>query len=66
MGTGTGGADPRDTIKRLIETAINYFEQKPSSVISTVYFLAYTDHQRDFCLGALAQAKVDRLPDNSR
>jgi O-acetyl-ADP-ribose deacetylase (regulator of RNase III) len=66
MGTGTGGADPRDTIKRLIETAINYFEQKPSSVISTVYFLAYTVHQRDFCLGALAQAKVDRLPDNSR
>jgi O-acetyl-ADP-ribose deacetylase (regulator of RNase III) len=66
LGTGTGGADLKETVRRLIDTAINYFEQKPKCAISTAYFLAFTDRERDACLSVLAQAPVDRLGERSR
>ena len=59
MGTGTGRARLRETIERLIGAAIKYFESRPRSVISEVYFLALTDQQRDACLSVFAKAMVD-------
>jgi O-acetyl-ADP-ribose deacetylase (regulator of RNase III) len=53
LGTGTGGAELKESIQRLVDTAINYFERKPNSVVSTAYFLAFTDKQRDACLSVL-------------
>ena len=66
MGTGSGGAQLKDTVKRLVNTSINYFEQRPDSVISTAYFLAFTDQQRQACLTALAQTNVDPIAGNRR
>lgn len=61
MGTGTGGADLRVTLRTLIDAAINFFERTPTSKIATAYFLAFTDQQRDLCLNLLAQAEADAV-----
>jgi O-acetyl-ADP-ribose deacetylase (regulator of RNase III) len=62
LGTGTGGANVSNTVKELIDTAINYLEHDPTSAIKGINFLALTDHQRDACLSALKNAEVDHQP----
>jgi O-acetyl-ADP-ribose deacetylase (regulator of RNase III) len=65
LGTGTGGAELKESIQRLINTAMNYFERKPKSVVSTAYFLAFTDKQRDACLSVLRhEKKMTKLKSN--
>lgn len=61
MGTGSGGGELRQTFRRLLGSAISYFETRPDSVISTAYFLAFTDQQRDACQAVLAQADLERV-----
>lgn len=58
FGTGTAGARVNNTVKELIDTAINYLEHHQTANIKEVYFLALTDRQRDACLGALRTAEV--------
>jgi O-acetyl-ADP-ribose deacetylase (regulator of RNase III) len=53
FGTGTAGAKVHNTVKELIDTAINYLENNPKNIIEDVYFLALTDRQRDACLNTL-------------
>jgi O-acetyl-ADP-ribose deacetylase (regulator of RNase III) len=60
FGTGTGGARVNDTVKDLIDSAINYLEHDPTSMIKDVYFLALTDHQRNACISALKNTEVER------
>lgn len=59
FGTGTAGAKVKDTVKKLIDTAINCLEHDPANTIKDIYFLASTNHQRDACLNALKHAEVD-------
>ena len=61
IGTGTGGAQLNDTVRSLLNATINYFEQRPRSLLSTVYFLAFTDQQLKACLIALSQMNVDPI-----
>jgi O-acetyl-ADP-ribose deacetylase (regulator of RNase III) len=58
FGTGTAGARVTDTVKQLVDTAINYLQHHPDGNIKEVYFLSLTDRQRDACLAALRTAEV--------
>lgn len=66
LGAGTGGADLKDTVYRLVHTAINYFEHRSSCAVSNACFLAFTNRERDACLSVLAQAEVDRVAEPAR
>jgi O-acetyl-ADP-ribose deacetylase (regulator of RNase III) len=59
FGTGTGGARVDNTVKELIESAINYLENNRGSIIKDVYFLALTDHQRNACLSTLKNSGIE-------
>ena len=59
FGTGTGGARVDNTVKELIELAINYLENNRGSIIKDVYFLALTDHQRNACLSTLKNSGIE-------
>lgn len=60
LGTGTGCASLEESIKRLIDITINFFERSPNC-INTSYFLAFTDKQRDICLSILRQSNLEEL-----
>ncbi len=49
------GADPQDVTDRLVRTAKSYFEEQPTSSIDRVYFLAYTDADRELCQTAFSR-----------
>jgi hypothetical protein len=54
FGTRSGG-DPQDVTDRLVRTAKSYFEEQPTSSIDRVYFLAYTDADRELCQTAFSR-----------
>lgn len=61
LGTGSAGANVHKTAGSLIDAAVKYFDQEPTSAIKDVYFLAMNDRARNACLSALSRAKVDRV-----
>ena len=63
MGTGTAGGNLDEIVIKIINAAITYLEQnKESTVIDTVFFLAYTDRDLAACKKVLLEsAKVSLL-----
>jgi O-acetyl-ADP-ribose deacetylase (regulator of RNase III) len=61
MGTGTGGADQSEGVARLIDAAVAYFARRPKTVVTTAYFLALTDKQRELCLRTLRRSETVEL-----
>lgn len=49
LGAGQGRAEPGPTISALAGAALDYFASTPSSSITTIYFLAYTDEELAAC-----------------
>ena len=49
MGVGTTRSSAQEMANKLIDAAIEYMRQNPQSRINKVYFLAYTERDRDIC-----------------
>lgn len=54
LGISTPLRSQRDTVQSLFAAAIGYLENYPASGIDDVYFLAWTEDERDLCLDILA------------
>ncbi|TCO47383.1 macro domain-containing protein [Actinocrispum wychmicini] len=53
LGTGEGGGEPSATARTLIGAAVDYLKGTPTSRLSTVFFLAYTDWELTACQDAV-------------
>ncbi|HZM20911.1 MAG TPA: macro domain-containing protein [Anaerolineales bacterium] len=49
MGTGTTRSSAQEMADKLIDAAIEYVKQNPQSRINRIYFLAYTEQDREIC-----------------
>jgi O-acetyl-ADP-ribose deacetylase (regulator of RNase III) len=49
MGTGTTRSSAQEMANRLIDEAVEYIKQNPQSRINKIYFLAYTEQDREIC-----------------
>ncbi len=49
IGTGQAGGDPEDAFAGLVQVAMEYLKRTPDTTIECVYFLAFTDADRDVC-----------------
>lgn len=56
MGTGVAGGTLEASAQMLVNAAINYFEQYPSSKVDEVSFLAYTDVDLAICRKTLMES----------
>jgi hypothetical protein len=54
LGIGTRLKSPRDTVKSLFAAATGYLRDYPSSRIDDVYFLAWSEAERELCRSILA------------
>ena len=65
MGAGTTRSSAQEKADKLIDEAIEYLRQNPRSRIEKVYFLAYTEQDREILpdAGGWTQ-RVDFLPDD--
>ncbi len=69
FGTRSFGQHPQTVTENLFRAAAVYLEQNPSSKIHTVYFLAYSEQDRELCeraLGLLQSLNRVKRPDPSR
>ncbi len=57
LGAGQGQGEPEATMTALAGAAIDYFASVPSSGITTVYFLAYTDAELKACERSISASK---------
>jgi ADP-ribose pyrophosphatase len=55
LGTGQGGGDVSRIAPRLIGTAVQFFKENPYPELREIYFLAYSERDRDACEAALAR-----------
>lgn len=49
MGTGTIRMNAQEMADQLVDAAVCYLEENPDSKINKVYFLAYTEQDREIC-----------------
>jgi hypothetical protein len=49
MGTIATRSSAQDTANKLIDEALEYMKQNPNSQIDKIYFLAYTEQDREIC-----------------
>jgi O-acetyl-ADP-ribose deacetylase (regulator of RNase III) len=49
MGTGTTRSSAQEAADKLIDAAIEHVKQNPQSRIKKIYFLAYTEQDRELC-----------------
>jgi len=49
MGTATARSSAQETANKLIDEAVEYMKQKPQSRIDKIYFLVYTEQDREIC-----------------
>jgi len=49
MGTVATRSSAQDTANKLIDEALEYMKQNPNSRIDKIYFLAYTEQDREIC-----------------
>jgi O-acetyl-ADP-ribose deacetylase (regulator of RNase III) len=49
MGTGTTPSSAQEAADKLIDAALEYLKQNPQSRINKIYFLAYTEQDRELC-----------------
>jgi O-acetyl-ADP-ribose deacetylase (regulator of RNase III) len=61
IGTGTAGADYRNTAKRLLMTAASSLQERQESEINQVCFITPTDIQHNACLELLNDHELVRL-----
>jgi O-acetyl-ADP-ribose deacetylase (regulator of RNase III) len=50
MGTGTTRSSAQEVANKLVDEAVEYIKQNPQSRINKIYFLAYTEQDREMCL----------------
>jgi O-acetyl-ADP-ribose deacetylase (regulator of RNase III) len=60
FGTRSSDRDPQDVTDNLIFSAKTFLEARPNSAIERVYFLAYTDADRDLCETAFSRLRLQR------
>jgi hypothetical protein len=53
FGAGQAGEDPEDAIGDLIKAVVAHFKRTPDTTVSRVYFLAFTDQDKDVCTRVL-------------
>jgi hypothetical protein len=67
LGSGTGRGELNKLVDRLLTAAIYHCESNASGNIQCVYFLAWTDTEREACMKALARfVRQDRIVRQSR
>lgn len=49
MGTGTSRKDPQEVADNLIDVAVSYMEEVPTSKINKIYFLVYNEQDKEIC-----------------
>jgi O-acetyl-ADP-ribose deacetylase (regulator of RNase III) len=49
MGTGTIRMNAQEMADKLVDAAVCYMEENPDSKINKIYFLAYTEQDREIC-----------------
>lgn len=59
FGTRSDG-DPQDVADNLVFSAKAFLQTQPGSAIERVYFLAYTDADRDLCETAISRLRLQR------
>ncbi|WP_433717691.1 macro domain-containing protein [Actinoplanes sp. CA-051413] len=62
LGTGNAGGDVSRVATSLVHEARNYLRAAPVTRVETVYFLAYTDQERNACRRALREAGLRPEP----
>jgi O-acetyl-ADP-ribose deacetylase (regulator of RNase III) len=60
FGTRSSDRDPQDVTDNLVLSAKTFLQARPSSAIERVYFLAYTDADRDLCETAFSRLRLQR------
>lgn len=60
FGTRSSDRDPHDVTENLVFAAKAYLEARPDSLLERVYFLAYTDKDRDLCETAFSRLRLQR------
>jgi O-acetyl-ADP-ribose deacetylase (regulator of RNase III) len=55
-------ADPQDVADNLVFAAKAFLQTRPHTAIERVYFLAYTDADRDLCETAISRLRLQRSP----
>lgn len=60
FGTRSSDRDPQDVTDNLMLSAKTFLQARPSSAIERVYFLAYTDADRDLCETAISRLRLQR------
>jgi O-acetyl-ADP-ribose deacetylase (regulator of RNase III) len=65
LGTGQGGGELRQTVDALLSAAIDYFTAVPTTQLTTVYFLAYTDIELTVCESACRTKGLARGPNTA-
>lgn len=60
--SGDADRDAKDVATRLVQAAKTYLETWPDSSIEKVYFLAYTDEDRELCETAFKRLNLDLIP----
>ncbi|MEL6373089.1 MAG: hypothetical protein AAFR04_03905, partial [Pseudomonadota bacterium] len=58
FGTRSEGHDPQSVVDNLMDAVLNYMETVPQTAIRQVYFLAYTDLDRELLQGAVTRARL--------
>ncbi|MFC0106347.1 macro domain-containing protein [Kibdelosporangium aridum] len=65
LGAGEGGAEPSTTARTLIGAAVDYLNASPTSRVSTVFFLAYTDWELTACQDAVSSIGLSQSREKS-
>jgi O-acetyl-ADP-ribose deacetylase (regulator of RNase III) len=60
FGTRSGERDPQEVTDRLVRAAVSHFEPRRVSLIEHVYFLAYTDADRELCEAAFSRCGLKK------
>jgi hypothetical protein len=60
FGTRSSDRDPQDVTDNLVFAAKTFFEARPNSAVERIYFLAYTDADRDLCETAFSRLRLQR------
>ncbi len=58
MGTGTARGQLKDIVTPLINAAIEFLRTNPNSRIQRIHFMAFTEDERDACLGVLGASNA--------
>ena len=65
FGTRSSDRDPQDVTDNIVFAAKTFLEAHPASAIQQIYFLAYTDADRELCETAFSRLRLNKSPDRN-